>query len=375
MPSTELRQNVLQNARRIVVKLGTQLLTIDEAGVTGVNLPYLHAVAKQIADLIAQGREVTLVSSGAIGAGCAELGLQQRPRDVASQQAVAAIGQRRLMTHWHEAFAEHGLGVGQVLVTRKDFEDRDRFLNIRNCIARLQELGAVAILNENDTVAIEELRFGDNDLLAALTCHALRADALFLLTVVDGLLNESGEVVDLVNDVQTHLGLARRSRSRWGSGGMLSKLEAARLVTDAGEITVIASGQQPEVLPRLLAGEKLGTVFMPARPKLDSRRRWFGLTVRPSGTVTINDGATSALRNKGSSLLAVGITNLTGQFQRGEVLLVRDETGKEVARGLTNYDSRELRRIMGKRSSEFEELLQHASHDTVIHRDNLLLTR
>ncbi|HEX7009098.1 MAG TPA: glutamate 5-kinase [Phycisphaeraceae bacterium] len=373
MPSTALRKTVLTAARRIVVKIGTQLLTSPQPGKPGLDLRCLRDIARQIAELCQRGYEVTLVSSGAIGAGCAELGLPKRPTDVADQQAVAAVGQRGLMMHMHDAFARHGLHVGQMLLTRSDFDDRVRFLNIRNCVTRLHRLHCIPIVNENDTVAVDEIRFGDNDMLSALMCNALRADALILLTTVDGLLDAQGQVVDWVESVTDCLSLARRETSRWGTGGILSKLEAARIVTEAGETAVIACGREKDVLHRLLSGEKLGTVFAPAQRKLDSRQRWIGLTARPAGTVTIDDGAVAALCQRGKSLLASGIQALTGQFERGEVLLVRDPRGREVARGLTNYSADELRLIMGKRSNQFEKILGRPAYAEVIHRDNLVV--
>lgn len=373
MPSTQLRNTVVTAARRVVVKLGTQLITAKDSPRPALDTRYIGRMAKQIAQLKAAGYEVTLVSSGAIGAGCAELGRTSRPTDVADQQAVAAVGQRRLMDHMARAFGRHGLGVGQILLGRHDFDDRVRFLNIRNCVARLHELNCVPILNENDTVAVEEIRFGDNDLLAALMCNAIRAQALVLLTVVDGLLDEQGQVVEMVENVTDRLSLAKAGKSTWGSGGMVTKLEAARIVTEAGEVAVIANGRTPRVLERLLQGEKLGTVFVPAIRKLDSRQRWIGLTARPAGTVTIDDGAVKALCGRGKSLLASGIKQMTGQFERGEVLMVRDAKGKEVARGLTNYGSDELQLIMGKQSAEFEGILGRSAYAEVIHRDNLVV--
>ncbi len=378
MPSTPIRQDVLTAAQRVVVKIGTQLLTKevsrDGKACVGLDTRFIGNVAGQVHKLRQRGVEVTLVSSGAIGAGCVELGLTQRPTDVADAQAVAAVGQRRLMTAWHTAFARRKLGVGQVLLTRSDFDDRVRFLNIRNCVTRLHEMDCVPILNENDTVAVEELRFGDNDLLAGLTTNALRADALIMLTVVDGLLGDDGAVVDRVDDVVGALGQVRAERSGWGRGGMGSKLEAARVVTEAGEVAVVASGKEKDVVLRLLAGEKLGTVFAPAPRKLDSRQRWIGLTVRPAGTVTVDDGAAKALRDKGKSLLASGITAMTGRFERGDVLLIRDASGKEIGRGLSNYAGQELRLIAGKRSSEFTKLLGRPGYKAVVHRDHLVLS-
>ncbi len=273
----------------------------------------------------------------------------------------------------HRAFARHHLGAGQILVTRTDFDDRTRYLNIRNCISHLHRLDCIPVINENDTVAVDEIRFGDNDSLAALTCNAIRADALVLLTVVDGLLDAQGKVIEHVDDAQAHLNVVRRTTSTWGSGGMASKLEAARLVTEAGEIAIIAHGRERDVLPRLLSGDQLGTVFLPAKCKLDSRQRWIGLTKRPAGTLTIDDGAASALRSRGKSLLATGITDIVGTFERGDVLLVRDTDQREVARGLSNYASDELRQIQGKRSTQFEKILGRPAYAEVIHRDNLVV--
>ncbi len=371
MPSTQLRKDVLTQARRIVVKIGTQVLT-DEAGRLDVAL--LASIATQVAALRKRGLEVTIVSSGAVGAGCATLALKKRPTDITTQQAVAAVGQRGLMGHMHEAFAPHKLEVGQLLLTRADFDDRLRFLNIRNCIARLHQLGCVPIINENDTVAVDELRFGDNDTLAALVTNLLRADALVLLSVVDGLLDGDGNRVDMVDDLRQAAGLAFEKKSKLGTGGMKSKLEAARLVTDAGEIAVIANGREPDVLMRLFDTQKVGTVFVPAHRKLDSRQRWIGLTKRPSGTVTIDDGAVRALCERNKSLLATGVTEVTGRFDRGDVLMIRDPKGIEIARGLSNYSAEELRLIKGKRTSQFEKILGRVAYAEVVHRDNLVVT-
>lgn len=373
MPSSVIRQKALTRAHQVVVKLGTQLLS-DQDG--RLDVKYLRQMVKQIVELRGRNVEVTLVSSGAVGAGCGELGLSKRPTDVAELQAVAAVGQRELMRRMHDAFKKYDIEVGQLLLTRSDFEDRVRFLNIRNCISHLHELGCIAVINENDTVAVDEIRFGDNDLLAALICNMLRADALLLMTVVDGLLDEAGQVIDLVERPAQALIHARRCKTTMGSGGMVSKLEAARLVSEAGEVAVIANGRTKNILLRLLAGEeRLGTVFLPADRKLDSRQRWIGLTVRPAGVIAIDDGAVDAVLQRGKSLLATGVTSATGQFARGDVLLVRDARGAEVARGLSNYTADELRLIMGKRSSQFEKILGRKAYAELIHRDNLVLVK
>ncbi len=373
MPSTQLRQTVLTDAQNVVVKIGTQLLTADNGDTPSLDAAFIRQIAKQTARLREQGRRITLVSSGAVGAGCVSMGMDKRPGDLADLQAVAAVGQRSLMTEWHKAFARYKMPVGQVVLTRTDFDDRVRFLNIRNCVNKLHEMGCVPILNENDTVAVDELRFGDNDLLAAMITNALRADTLLLLTAVDGLLDEAGDVIDLIDDMPTYMGLSRAGNSKWGKGGMSTKLESAKLVMDAGEVAVIASGREKDVIPRVLTGERLGTVCMPADRKMDSRQRWIALTARPSGTIQIDDGAAKAICTRNKSLLASGITQITGRFTRGDVLLVRSDAGKELARGLTNYSAEELRLIMGKRSSQFQKLLGNAAYDEVIHKDNLVV--
>ncbi len=373
MPPNELRQSVLSHARRVVVKMGTQLLTKSDGF---LDLPYLREMAGQVSRLREQGLEVTLVSSGAIGSGRAELGLARRPRDVAELQAVAATGQPVLMNHFHAAFGHHGLKVAQVLLTRDDFDHRTRFLNFRNCLAKVHQFGCVPIINENDTVTVaglQEIGFGDNDRLAALVTNALRADVMVLLTVVDGLLDAAGKRIDLVENIGAAMSLVRSDKSDLGTGGMRSKLEAAQLVTGAGEVAIIAGGREPQLLPRLFAGESLGTLFLPAAKKLDSRQRWIGLTKRPAGTLTIDDGAVTALTQRGKSLLASGVIALTGQFESGEVLFVRDGKGAVVARGLSNYSADEVRLIMGKKSSQFEKILGRPAFAEIIHRDNLVL--
>lgn len=342
----------------------------------GLDDAYLDHVADQIAALRSRGVQTTLVSSGAVGAGCAALELARRPTDVARQQAVAAVGQPRLMSHMRQAFDRRGIVVAQMLLTRGDFDDRDRFLNLRNCIGELHELNVLPIINENDTVAVEELRFGDNDMLAAMTANALRADAMVLLTMADGLLDAAGQKIELVDDVLEAIAAARTSdsgRSTWGTGGIVAKLEAVRLVVEAGELAVIAPGRETDVLTRLFAGEKLGTVFVPGPRKLDSRQRWIALTKRPAGVITIDDGAVAALVGRGKSLLAGGICEVTGRFERGDVLLIRDAAGREVARGLSNYADADLRLIMGKRSNQFEKILGRPAYAEVIHRDNLVV--
>ena len=339
----------------------------------GLDRKLLADIARQVATLHQRGLEIALVSSGAIGSGCAMLGLPARPRDVADQQAVAAVGQRGLMSLMAEAFAPHGLEVAQLLLSRGDFDHRTRFLNIRNCITRLHAYNCIPIVNENDTVATDELRFGDNDALAAMLTNLLRADALVLLTNVSGLLDDTGVPLELVEDAHAAMRYSRPDRTELGTGGIQSKIEAARMATDAGEVAVIADGREVDVLLRLAGGEKLGTVFVPAPRKLDSRRRWIGMTRRPVGAVRIDDGAVNALVQRHKSLLASGIVELRGNFDRGDVVRIEDRRGQELGRGLTNYNSSDLAQIKGKRSNQFEKILGRPAFAEVIHRNNLVI--
>ena len=373
----ESRTGLFEGVTSIVVKIGTQSMTRTSAAGVGLDARFIGRLATEVVALRERGVSVTIVSSGAIGAGCVELGRDTRPTDLADAQAVAAVGQRRLMTAWSNAFSRRGLGVGQVLLTRGDFDDRDRFLNIRNCVDRLHAMRCVPILNENDSVAVEELRFGDNDLLAGLMCNAIRAQALVMLTVVPGLLDDDGDRVPVVEDVLAWRSKIRAEKSTWGSGGMGSKLEAARLVTGAGEAAVVAGAAEKQVLHRVLAGDDVGTAFLPVRRhnrgKLDAKQRWIGLTVRPAGTVTVDAGAASALRADGASLLAIGITASQGRFERGDAVLIRDANGRELGRGLTNFSSEDVRLIKGRKSSEFAAILGTPGDAAVVHRNNLVM--
>ncbi len=371
MPSTELREQIVMQARHVVVKVGSNLMIGDDGG---VDVIFLRGIAEQVSELVERGIDVTLVSSGSIGVGQASLGMADRPSDVGVMQAVAALGQSGLMSWWREVFQAKGMHTAQMLLTRSDFEDRKRYLNIRNCISELHQLKAIPIINENDTVSVDEIRLGDNDILAAMVTNAMCADVLVLLTVVDGLSGAEGEVVDYVPSMSEAMVHVRDEKTAFGTGGMQTKLEAARLVTDAGEVAVIASGREKNVLTRLIDGEKIGTVFVPAERKLGSRDRWIGMTVRPVGVITVDDGAAKAVTKGGKSLLARGITEITGQFGKGDVVVVRDGRGREVARGLINYDADEGRKIMGHLSSDFEKLLGRQAYDEVIHCDNMVLS-
>lgn len=372
MPSTTLRKQIMAGVRSIVVKAGTNLLTRDHGK---LDQAVIASLADQLAELTKRGIKVTLVTSGAVGAGMGKTGMTKRPRSMPALQAAAAIGQPSLMSLYEREFARHGLLVGQVLVTRKDFEQRGRYVNISNTVSALHRLKAVPIINENDTVAIDELdRFADNDTIAALMTNLLKADLLALLTVVDGLLDADGQLVDLVPAVSEEVRcLARSERSALGSGGMHSKLGAARLVTEAGECVVIANGRHPDVLIRLLKGERVGTIFAPAARKLSARQRWIAGAVRPAGTVFVDAGAAGALRAQGKSLLARGITRIEGVFGRASVVRIADPDGRTIAHGISNYSSEELNAIKGLKSSEIAAVLGAKTFDEAIHRDNLVI--
>ena len=370
MPSSEIRQTVLKGARRIVVKVGTSALT-DDAG--RLDVKYVADLSRQIAAVAASGVEVTLVSSGAVGAGMAELDLPGRPQTLPMLQAAAAVGQGQLMRAFHDALAAYDTKVAQILVTRGDFEDRARYLNIRNTIGALQDLRAVPIINENDTVGVEELeaRYGDNDIVAALVTNMLRADVLIILSVVDGVM-AGGTVLDVIEDAEAaSRDLPTGGRSKLGTGGMASKLEAAGMVASAGEAAVIANARTPDVLARLLAGEKLGTVCIPAKRKLSARRRWIGQAARTRGKIYVDAGAAKALTERGKSLLASGITEVAGSFPKGANVAIIGPGGEQIARGLVNYSADEIDRIKGLKSSQIAKVLGERPYAEVVHRNNM----
>ncbi len=372
MPSMRLRQEVLKAARRIVVKFGTALLTKD-GGI--LDTARISALVRQVAQLRKRGCEVTIVSSGAIGAGMGLVGLKSRPRDVAKLQALAATGQAALMHVYERAFARHGLHAAQILLTRSDVDNRIRYLNIRNTLANLYDLDAIPIINENDPVAVEEIRFGENDVLSALVANLVEADALVILTVVDGLL-AGGQVVELVQAVDDNVySLVTGGKSTLGSGGMMTKLQAMRMVTDAGAIAAIANGRTKDVLLRLLAGERLGTVFVPASSRMPARDRWIRMVARPAGKVQVDAGAVKALTVGNRSLLPIGVVGVTGRFQRGDIVQIVGPQGCELARGLVNYSAQELVQIKGLPSSRIAQKLGAAPYEEAVHRDNLVLTR
>ncbi len=363
--------------QRLVVKYGTSTLT---AGTSQLSAPRLVELAQQIAHLRAAGLEVIVVSSGAVAAGRERLSLTQTPKDLPVKQMLSAIGQPRLMALYEQILGLYGLTIAQVLLTRSDLADRRRYLNSRNTLTALLEHGVIPIINENDTVATEEIRVGDNDNLSALVANLTDADLLVLLTDQAGLYTADPErdpkaqlITDVIDpEISTAIWQAAGgSASGLGTGGMITKVQAADLARRSGTTVVIASGSEPQVLTRLAAGEKIGTWFQPVVTALESRKRYI-LAGQAAGSISIDAGAAQALQH-GRSLLPVGVSDVTGNFERGDTVQVINPLGREVARGIVNYESGDLGRLCHHQSTEIETILGYTYGDEVIHRNNLIL--
>lgn len=372
-----VRQEVIALADTVVVKVGTNVLARPDGTLDPARF---QALADQIHRLRASGRRVALVSSGAIGAGVGRLGLGKRPTDLRQLQACAAVGQAFLMRAWEDCLVRHGIPTAQLLLTAADFDSRTRYLNIRNTILSLFEWGCLPIINENDTVSVAEIKFGDNDHLAAMVTNLLQAPLLVLLSVVDGLftadptVDASAEPIRTVADIDAAiLDRAGATRSALGTGGMRSKLRAARLVTVAGEAVVMASGQRPDVLDALFRGEAVGTLFLPQSATLPAWKRWVGYTARPRGRLVVDRGARQAVEHQGRSLLPIGVVAVSGSFGKGDVVSICDPDGVEFARGLTNYPHTTVDRLRGVRTERIAAVLGSCPYEEVVHRDNLVV--
>jgi glutamate 5-kinase len=367
----------LKTARRWVVKIGSALLTdngrrLDREAIAGW--------VEQIAALRADGIEVVLVSSGAVAAGMQRLGLRQRPKALHELQAAAAVGQMGLVQTYESCFQRHGLHTAQVLLTREDLSDRQRYLNARSTLWTLIDLGVVPVVNENDTVANDEIRFGDNDTLAALVANLIEADLLVILTDQSGLFDRDPRMhADATLVRQGRAGdpaldaMAGGSAGELGRGGMQTKLKAARLAARSGAATVIVGGREPDVLRRVGAAEEVGTLLLPAEEPMAARKRWIASHLRMRGRLVLDEGAVRVLQTSGRSLLAVGVTAVEGDFARGEMVACVAPDGREIARGLVNYSATESRRIMGRPSDAIESILGYVDEPELIHRDNLVM--
>lgn len=373
----ELRKGYLENVRRVVVKVGSAVLTSSK----GLNFTVLDNLAEELTFLSKSGREVILVSSGAVAAGRKKLALNTTSMSLREKQAAAAVGQSSLMHSYEDYFEQRDQKVAQILLTHDDLAHRDRYLNIRNTMSILFEWGILPIINENDSVSVKELRFGDNDTLGAMVTNLIDADMLILLTDVDGLytgnpcsddsayrVNTIIQVDDEVEQMASNI-----CGSNLGTGGMRSKILAAKMVAVRGGCSFIGSGREPGILKKLFAGEAVGTFFLPQEDKLQSRKHWIAYTLRPKGFLVLDKGACSALTGKGKSLLPSGIKEVRGRFGIGDPVQCLDSNDQPIAAGLVNYDSEEISRIQGVHTSKIEDVLGYKDSDEVIHRDNLVI--
>lgn len=366
----------LSRARRVVVKLGSNVITAQNS----LNLNVINSISRQISLLMDQGVEVILVSSGAVAAGLRKMCLQKKPDEIPKRQAIAAIGQSGLMNAYEKSFDKYGKKIAQILLTGEDLNNRKRYLNARNTINMLMEWQIVPIINENDTVMIDEIKLGDNDNLAAMITLLMDADFLFILTDIDGLYdkdprrNPDACLIEKVTDFEEKIEqFASDIPGTLGTGGMLSKIMAARKVTAAGIPMIIARGDIPDVLLRLFKTESIGTYFVPRDHKMPSRKCWIAYTIDPKGSLIIDDGAVEAVRQNGKSLLPIGVVQVDGRFEEGAAVQFKSRQNRVIGTGLVNYSSSDINLIKGLKSYQIEACLGGKHYDEVIHRDNLVL--
>ena len=368
-------RRLLTDARRWVIKVGSALLTNDGRG---LDASVVKMLADQLVALRSQGRDVVLVSSGAIVAGLARLNLRERPREVHLSQAAAAVGQSALVRAYEEHLSPHSVTTAQILLSHADVRARDRYLNARSTLSTLLAMNVLPIVNENDTVVTDEIRLGDNDTLAALVANLVDADALLILTDQDGLMDsDPRHAVDaqLIQTADVHdnaLDAMAGEGSTLGRGGMATKLSAARLAARSGTGTIIANGRQPDVIAQIAAGAPLGTFLQTHRRPQSARKRWLASLLHAQGKLVLDDGAVRGVSDQGRSLLPIGVVSVSGDFQRGDLVSCIDSAGRERARGLVNYSSEEARALAGKGSADIESVLGYRGEEELIHRDNLV---
>lgn len=370
-------REAIKNANRIVVKVGSSTLCYPSGH---LHLERIETLVRQLSDLANQGKEVILVSSGATGAGLAPLGFKEKPRDLVLRQAAASVGQGVLMHMYERLFSEYGRTVGQILLTKEDSTARHRYLNLRNTLHALLQLNVIPIINENDVVAIEEYKIGDNDTLSATVAGIVEADALIILSDIDGLYTSNPSTdpnATLISEVHTitdeTYAIAGGAGSNIGTGGMYTKIKAAHMVTNSGIHMIITSGEEENSLRRVCKGEVIGTLFVANEQKINQKQHWFAYGKRINGSIVVDNGCALAVLNHGASILPAGVIDIEGQFESGDtVSIVHD--GKEIARGLVNYDACDLLRIKGHSTVDIAEILQiNATHDEVVHRNNLMI--
>lgn len=372
-----MRKKLIRSVKRVVVKIGSRVLT-DEGG--NLDRGVIAGICNDIVALRRQGVQVVLVSSGAIAAGRSELGLTEKPKTIPQKQAAAAIGQTRLMRAYEEAMAPHGFKVAQVLLTSEDLASRQRFLNACATLNTLLSFGIVPIINENDTVVVDEIKFGDNDNLSALVTNLAEAGLLMILTDIEGLYSAdprtdpSAKLIPLVKSVTRDIErMAGGTGSTVGTGGMATKVAAAKKAARNGTPTLMLPGKRPGVISEAMGGAEIGTFFLPAAAGLNRRKHWIAYTLKPSGKIVVDDGAREVLQKRGKSLLPSGVVRVEGRFDRGACVRICGTDGREFGRGLTDYSSAETAKLIGCRSSQIEECLGYRYGDVVVHRDNLAI--
>lgn len=373
----EIRKEVLRRTKRVVVKVGSAVLTLPNGH---LNEETFKGLALEVSKLRSIGIEVTVVTSGAVAAGMAKLGLSERPKSIPEKQAAAAAGQSSLMGRYERVFAAHNLNVGQILLTHEDLSNRHRYLNARNTFFALLSHGVIPVVNENDTVVVDEIKFGDNDNLSALVAGLIDADLLLILTDTEGLYDKDprshadARLTPLVEKIDHNIEqMAGGVGSSIATGGMITKVHAAKKASTIGIPTIIASGRDMNNIGKVFAAEKVGTLFLSQSEKLTSRKHWIGTVLKPKGKIVVDDGAREALISKGKSLLPTGIVGVEGDFGIGDAVLLEDKAGKGFAQGLAGYTHAEILLIMGHRSSRIEEILGYKYCDEVIHRDDLVI--
>ncbi|HOI72731.1 MAG TPA: glutamate 5-kinase [Syntrophales bacterium] len=373
-----VRKDVLGSVKRVVVKIGSAVVT----GEDGIDRDIIEQLVGEVAALIGRGCQVVIVTSGAIASGKHRMGITTPLKSMPQKQAAAAIGQGRLMRVYSNAFGRHGIYVGQILLTMSDLTDRKRFINVRNTMTTLMEWGVVPIINENDTVAVDEIKFGDNDSLAAMVANIVEAHLLVNLTSTEGLYDRNpakskkAKILHLVEEITDDIQAAATDEtSDVGTGGMRSKVLAARRVTAFGIPYIIASGKRKGVLTGILDGEEIGTLFLPSSEHLNSRKYWIAFTLRSRGKLVLDDGAKKALLEHGKSLLPSGILNVDGEFGVGDPVICVDQQGMLLAKGLVNFSAQDVRKIMGLKTSKIQQVLGYKDYDEVIHRDNMAVSK
>ena len=373
----DIRKEVFRKAKRIVIKIGSNVLTTDD----GLNLKTVRSITQQICWLLDREIEVIVVTSGAVASGVKKIGLPKRPEQIPERQAAAAVGQAGLIMEYEKAFARYNKKVAQILLTSEDLSNRKRYLNARNTLSTLLSWNVVPVINENDTIMVEEIKFGDNDHLSAMIALLLNADILINLTDTDGLfdkdtrVNPDEKILPFISGVNKDLeDIAGKSPGEVGTGGMQSKIKAARKVVTAGVPMVIANGKKNNILIELFSGKETGTFFVPKKEKLTSRKCWIGFSLTPKGSIFIDEGAAKAIVKLGKSLLPGGITGLEGDFSEGAPVAIKNADNDVLGIGLVNYGSTDIRKIMGLKTSMIKAKLGIKPYDEAIHRDNLTIT-